>query len=254
MTGTSTPAPGRLPDALLPDALLLDALLLDAMDAGSGAAPVVQALTLLQLADPAGNAAGHAALPVAERDRRLLAFHAHRFGRELLAAQACASCGEVMELPLDAAALRTALGAATARTEIGAGAVRIAVRQATSADLLAALEGDDAQAQEAILLARCVAWPENLDIAAGTRAEAKAALERMHEAAEITIAADCPHCGGAQRVTLDIASFLWAELRREASLLLDEIDELARAYGWREAEILALTPARRRAYLERVRQ
>jgi hypothetical protein len=32
-----------------------------------------------------------------------------------------------------------------------------------------------------------------------------------------------------------------------------EVDALARAYGWREADILALSPARRAAYLELAR-
>jgi hypothetical protein len=237
MTGTLAPAAARL---------------LDAIEAGAAAAPVARAVILLGLADPTGDAARHAALPVAERDRRLLDFHAARFGPELVAAQGCASCGETMELPLDASALGAALASADTEIEILAGPDRIAVRQATSADLLAALEADDAEAQEAILLERCVEGPA----AAAMRAlpEVRAALEQAHAAAELTVAAACPHCGGTQRVALDIATFVWAELRREASLLLDDVDELARAYGWSEAAILALTPARRRAYLDRVRQ
>lgn len=226
--------------------------LLDAIDAGAALSPVARAVILLGLADPAGDAARHAALPVAERDRWLLDFHAARFGPELVAAQDCASCGATMELPLDASTLGAALAAVDAEIEVLAGPDRIAVRQATSADLLAALEADTAEAQEAILLERCVEGPQ----AAVVRAlpEVRAALEQTHEAAELTVAATCPHCGRTQRVSLDVATFVWAELRREASLLLDDVDELARAYGWTEAEILALTPARRRAYLDRVRQ
>jgi len=46
--------------------------------------------------------------------------------------------------------------------------------------------------------------------------------------------------------------FFWAELAAEAKRLLREVDALARAYGWREADILALSSQRRHAYLELV--
>jgi hypothetical protein len=36
---------------------------------------------------------------------------------------------------------------------------------------------------------------------------------------------------------------------RHARQILREVDQLARTYGWREPDILALGPARRRAYL-----
>src|SRR5206468_730296 len=41
-------------------------------------------------------------------------------------------------------------------------------------------------------------------------------------------------------------------LPRFAGRLLREVDALARAYGWREPDILALTPWRRDAYLQLV--
>ena len=37
-----------------------------------------------------------------------------------------------------------------------------------------------------------------------------------------------------------------------AQRLLMEVHLLARAYGWREADILGMSPARRNAYLQRV--
>jgi hypothetical protein len=54
------------------------------------------------------------------------------------------------------------------------------------------------------------------------------------------------------RATLDPAEFLWAAAEAQARRLLLEVDALARAYGWREPDVLALPPARRRAYLELV--
>ena len=57
-----------------------------------------------------------------------------------------------------------------------------------------------------------------------------------------------PEAGGPT----DIAGFFWAELDAWARRLLREIHTLARFYGWSEAEILALSPLRRRCYLEMV--
>ena len=43
-----------------------------------------------------------------------------------------------------------------------------------------------------------------------------------------------------------------AELATQAKRLLREVHFLARAYGWREADILAMSARRRQAYLEMV--
>ena len=43
--------------------------------------------------------------------------------------------------------------------------------------------------------------------------------------------------------------FLWNDVDRWARALFGTVDTLARAYGWREADVLALSPRRRRVYL-----
>ena len=50
--------------------------------------------------------------------------------------------------------------------------------------------------------------------------------------------------------SLEIAGFFWAELSTQARRLLGEVHTIASAYGWREAEILALSARRRHYYLE----
>jgi hypothetical protein len=51
---------------------------------------------------------------------------------------------------------------------------------------------------------------------------------------------------------LDIPALVLAELEAEGQRLLGDIHVLARAYGWSEAEVVALPPARRRRYVEMV--
>ena len=70
--------------------------------------------------------------------------------------------------------------------------------------------------------------------------------------AEVLLDLTCPACGSRWQALFDIAAFFWTELAAEAKRLLREVDALARAYGWREADILALSPQRRQAYLELV--
>jgi hypothetical protein len=53
-------------------------------------------------------------------------------------------------------------------------------------------------------------------------------------------------------VLFDIVSFFWTELSAQAKRLLREVHTLARGYGWREADILAMSARRRQLYLDLV--
>ncbi len=74
-------------------------------------------------------------------------------------------------------------------------------------------------------------------------------MAELDPAAEIWLEATCPACGSASTVLLDPAAIVVEEVDRHARRILREVDQLARAYGWREPDVLALGPARRRAYL-----
>jgi len=71
-------------------------------------------------------------------------------------------------------------------------------------------------------------------------------------AADIALDLRCVACPHAWQLTLDIVRFLWAEVNALAKGYLNEVHMLAWAYGWREADILAMSSARRQFYLERV--
>jgi hypothetical protein len=59
----------------------------------------------------------------------------------------------------------------------------------------------------------------------------------------------CPACGSGWETTIDVPSYLWEEVVASARRLAREVAELAAAYGWREVDVLQLTPWRRRLYL-----
>jgi hypothetical protein len=67
---------------------------------------------------------------------------------------------------------------------------------------------------------------------------------------EIWLALNCPVCDHRWKITLDITSYLWAEIDRWARRLLSQVHIIASNYGWGESDILALSPLRRQNYLD----
>lgn len=219
-----------------------------------------------------------ATLPLAERDLLLVRLREATFGPELEVFGRCAACGEPLEFSLRADEVAKGLEAAAAQTcvqwtESGR---RYRIRLATTDDLAATLTAPDAHAAEALLLARCLDAEdvEAEDVEAedgGTEgvatedhgngavpgpassflpASAMSRFAELHAAAEVGCAVDCPACATHQVLDLDIGRFLWREVTVAARRLLAEVHLLACAYGWAEQDILALSPARRAAYLE----
>ena len=85
-----------------------------------------------------------------------------------------------------------------------------------------------------------------------TAAQAAIAAEiaALDPQAELLVDLVCPSCGAAWQDVFDTINFLWAEIRTRARRLLQHIDTLARAYGWREADVLAMSEARRGLYVQ----
>jgi hypothetical protein len=76
-----------------------------------------------------------------------------------------------------------------------------------------------------------------------------AAAAHLAGPAAATLATSCPRCDADVRVAIDVGALLWERVSTAAQHLLVEIATLARAFGWSEDDVLALTPARRSAYL-----
>ena len=68
--------------------------------------------------------------------------------------------------------------------------------------------------------------------------------------AEVILDARCTSCGHEWPLLFEIAEYFWREVSAEATRLLDQVGELARVFGWREQDILAMSAWRRRHYLE----
>jgi hypothetical protein len=133
----------------------------------------------------------------------------------------------------------------------------ILYRLPDSGDLASALTGTDAETALRNIANRCITsvhrHGQRLPLSAldDEILEPLAAEMSHHDPnAEIELVVNCPSCQNEWKLRFDIASFLWIEIEAMAKRLLREVASLAHAYRWREADILALSPARRQAYLD----
>ena len=233
--------------------------LVDLWDLGTGAGTVDKGLLLLAAAHPDASYAALSELSVGQRNRLLFQLRAATVGADLEARVACEACGELLEFSLDQRAICSGGGEPADPFELEAQGYRLLVRPVTGADLAhAALAPDAAAARDALLgsvvltAERDAAMIDVSDLPEDVIAEVEAALGDRDTDCDIVLGLDCAACDHAWSAGFDVASFLWSEIAVLARHLLDEVDQLARHYGWSEAEILSLGAARRRHYLSRV--
>jgi hypothetical protein len=234
-----------------------------------------RALELLKVAMPRADADSLSTLPIGERDAFLLSLRQLLFGNDVAAISQCPECGDSLDVAFDIDDIRLREGGSKEmneeETEVGAQIRQltaegydITYRIPTSADILArAGVPREQNAQQQLLLQRCVMHIRGTEEEIGEMVpihalppNAVAAISRgMAEAdpqAEIELALECPACGHAWFALFDIATFLWNEIHSWAQRTLHDVHVLARAYGWREQDILAMSPQRRQIYLELV--
>lgn len=194
-------------------------------------------------------------LPLGRRNRMLLDARRLLFGPVADVVAPCDACGERLEAEVSLPALLGALpSAAVDPAPVRLRGYEVRLRLPTGDDLTD-LPGDvEAAARE--LLARVVLTVsrggEDVELGSlppGVLRAADEALAAADPAADLELAVDCPDCGAQATVVLDPVELLWDEVDAWAWRMLGEVHALAGAYGWSEADVLALTPARRQAYL-----
>lgn len=231
-----------------------------AWEAGRSGSATAAALTLLEMVSPREAELDLVHLPLGDRDRMLLELRRRTLGPRLESATRCDRCGEKIEVSLrtDEVVLEPR-EEPTHEISFERDGFAARLRLPTSEDLLAIEDCGSVEAARGALLDRLVldarrdgsAVPP-ADLTADEVAAVEEALERADPQAEVTLEVVCPECGHRRLAQLDVARFFVEELDVHAGRLLAEVHLLARAYGWRESEILALSAARRRRYLEMV--
>ena len=236
------------------------AQLLQVWERGGDPSAAARGLLLLGCScdDEEGPAEALAALPLGRRDALLLDLRERLFGAAIDAVATCPQCAEMIEATFrcDDLRLPSPPAAASALEHVAHG-TRVQFRLPDSNDLLALEHCTDAEAARALLLERCVLAAQRGDGPRAARSlphelqtELAQAMAQADPQADLQLAFRCPDCGHAWQPLFDVAGFLWQELHAWALHLLREVDTLAATYHWAEADILALSPRRRQAYLE----
>jgi hypothetical protein len=227
-------------------------------EVGRRRSPAERALLLVTAAYPELSRAEAAALTIGERDGRLLDVREASLGPVMEASTACPACVSALDFQLSVAQLRAAAQASLAYQAEQDG-WHVAFRVPDSNDLLALRGVRNVPDLRHELLMRSL-----IDATHGSAAVpvdrvptevldlVSAQLSECDPQGDVHLNLLCPECEHSWSAVFDIGSFLWAELGAVANRLLRDVHTLASAYGWKEDEVLHLTPARRHAYLELV--
>lgn len=228
--------------------------LLDVWDAARLADPWERSGVLRHLA--AAPTDDWAAMPLGAHHAALLTAWQATFGERIDALADCPGCAETVEVSVPLAALPVDTAPTADSLVVEAHGHRAVVRPPSVADVAVAAATPGPHARTA-LLERCVieavaeggaVAPSQLPAAVQTAvAESVAAAD---PAADLRLDLSCPECAQRWEEPLDVASLLWAALDAWAWGALADVAVLARTFGWSETDVLALTPARRAAYLE----
>jgi uncharacterized protein (UPF0212 family) len=231
--------------------------LLDIWEQGQARPPVWRALLLLAAASPDASLDDLACLSIGERDSRLLALREWAFGPQLVSEVACPGCDEQLELAFHVADIR-AEAEPDKHLALAEDGYEVEARLPNSHDLVALANQNGGGAQH-VLLERCLLAVRQggADVAVShlPPGVVDKLIQRMAEAdpqADVRLALTCPDCGHQWRAAFDIVAYFWSEITTWARRVLREVHILASAYGWREADILALSARRRHLYLEMI--
>lgn len=233
------------------------------VDAASSADPAEQGRALLALAlpDPSDERLDTTALEV--RDAWLLELRCATFGQTLKARIACPRCQTrlALEIPRESIPLpeprADCLSAPPVR--VSHGELVIDARSPDGDALERAARCPDTASARASLIASCVTVRSASGEALDVESLDEETLERVGEAlaaaqpgVEVALDLSCASCGHLWNPVLDVLLFFWRELSTTSVQVLDEVHELASAYGWSEEQILGLSSRRRRQYVERL--
>ncbi len=214
--------------------------------------PVERALTILSAALPEASAQEIAAYPIGWRNALLFRSRAAIFGEQINARARCPACGEWLEFAVTAADLGVGDDAPPelAPETLDLDGVRLTFRLPDSRDLAASARCPDAESARDLLIRRCVIDPSPDALTDALIAALAQAIGERDPLSAISLDFACPNCAHGWTAPFDILGYFWEELAAHVKGLTVEVAALARGYGWSEADILAMSAARRQIYLE----
>lgn len=215
-------------------------------------------------------------LSIGQRDTMLLTLREWTFGSQLASQTACPNCGEPLELNFNVAdvCMVSPQLEPVEKFSLSLAEYQVSFRLPNSLDLMAicaspcgeatptqqrfatAIHKQPETAQQ-VLLDRCILAAacnsENLSLNQLPSNIIDAVIAEMTQVdpqANVPLDTSCPACGHEWQLVFDIVSFFWSEINAWAVRILREVHTLAATYGWRETDILTMSPRRRQLYLE----
>ncbi len=242
-------------------------------EAGAGLPPVWQTSMLLQRCllylGPLREIGMETVRTLTVGDREALLLHLRRltFGGRMPCVLNCPDpgCGEKMDLDLEVdellvPPLEDGRPWHEIRVQEEGGSYRIRFRLPTGGDQEVSLDlaASDPQAAAVLLARLCIDrvesttesggllddWPETVTRAVSQR------MAELDPQAEIVLNLTCPACGREFTTLFDTAAYFFRELAAHGRQLYRDVHHLAFHYHWSEADILGMTPGKRRMYLE----
>lgn len=236
---------------------LTEGVVLDLWERGLAGVPAARRLLLAEAAATTGQ--GAVDLPLGTLNSLLLELRCGAFGDSLPCTTDCPACRESLDVTVTAAELRPSrlrggAGEADALAESATGTLTalgatITYRALTARDVAAV--DPAAPGARQTLLRRCVVdVSPPADLPDEVLDEVAQRLAGLDPGVNPLLTLSCPFCGHRWEAALDIADHLWTDVSGCARRILHEVHALARAYGWSEADVLSVSPVRRRFYLE----
>ncbi|MDX2215561.1 MAG: hypothetical protein SFY66_20015 [Oculatellaceae cyanobacterium bins.114] len=222
---------------------------------------VHRAVNLLVLACPEMTIEQAVGLSIGQRDQLLLILRERLFGSEMVSLTTCPVCGDCLELKFHISDVCSVTDIKIP-PPLSMDGYDVQYRLPTSQDLLEITYSSAEVSENQIrhqLLEYCVlsALYQGQAIPANKLPESvveaiATAMSQADPQADIQLALVCPACGHQWQALFDVVTFLWSEIHVWAKRVLQEVHRLALTYGWREADILAMSPQRRHLYLEMI--
>jgi hypothetical protein len=222
---------------------------LDLHDAGLHEAPLDRTCRILGEAWPTEDV--NADTPGA-RNRRLLLLCQVLAGRRVACVASCPSCNTFLDLTLDTAALSSRCTDAAMPVELTHGGATVRLRLPAMRDLAAAIARAPHAPLQQLALDCLLDGDREVVLSPGFIEALSSAYEQADPLGRLAFALDCPECRASHEHVLDVAALFWSELEDMADQLVAQVHILAGAYGWSEADILALPARRRQRYIDMV--
>jgi hypothetical protein len=235
--------------------------ILNIWEQGFSRHPIDRALTIILYSYPDITFEEITKFNILKRDICLLDIYKKNFGSLLRCFSTCPSCKENLEFEIASEDILSKQNEIKEKYLINftVNDININLRLPNSLDLASVALYENAVMSRNELIKRCVTEARNENKAFSRSEITQEIIDAVSEYmdgyehnGEIDFELKCNACGHEWQMPFDILVFLWKEISSHAKRLLYEIHAIASAYGWREEDILSMSPARRRFYLEMV--